>query len=111
MEEKKESSSKINHIATGIAGAIIGAGITAAAAALQNKKTQEKVKKVLKAAGTKTMKYMDELTNEAIKQTKTEAGKIKEGIKDIKKVKAIKDIKEVKVKEAKEVKKETKKPL
>lgn len=108
MEENKKSSNKINPVATGIAGAVIGAGITAAAAALQNKKTQQKVKKVLKKAGDSAIKYMDKLANEAIKQTKTGAEKIKEGVKDIdiNKIKNIKDIKDIKI-----IKKEAKKPL
>ncbi len=76
---------KINPVATGIAGAVIGAGITAAAATmLRDKKNRQILKDTLKTAGTKAMKYVDGLKKEAKKGTKNGAEKmetVKETVK------------------------------
>lgn len=78
-------SNKINPVATGIAGAVIGAGITAAAATmLRDKKNRQMLKETLKKAGTKAMKYVDGLKMEAKKGTPKVAEKmeaVKEAVK------------------------------
>ena len=82
-------TSRVNPVATGIAGAVIGAGITAAAATmLRDKKNRQMLKDTLKTAGTKARKYVDELKTGAKKGTKNGAKKIeaiKENVKEIKK--------------------------
>lgn len=68
MEEKTQKANKINPVATGIAGAVIGAGITAAAATiLRDKKNRQMLKDTLKKAGTKAREYCDHLTSETKK--------------------------------------------
>jgi gas vesicle protein len=84
-----QRSNKINPVATGIAGAVIGAGITAAAATmLRDKKNRQMLKDTLKTAGTKAIKYVEGLKMEAKKGTPKVAEKIeavKEEIKEVKK--------------------------
>lgn len=79
-----QETNKVNPVATGIAGAVIGAGLMMAATALKDKKNQEKLMKALKTAGTKANKYMDQMKNKA--QEKKEEGmekmeKMEEGMK------------------------------
>jgi hypothetical protein len=84
--EKKQASSKVSHVTTGIAGAVIGAGVAVAATALKDKKTQQKVKHVLKTAGKSASKYITDLKTNAAKQQKNIEGKTEEVGKEIKKV-------------------------
>lgn len=79
-------TSRVNPVATGIAGAVIGAGITAAAATmLRDKKNRQMLKETLKTAGTKAMKYMDGLKGEAKKHTQKGAEKMEAMKEEVKK--------------------------
>ncbi len=88
--------SKINPVTTGIAGAVIGAGITAAAATmLRDKKNRQILKETLKTAGAKAIKYVDGLKKEAKKGTPKVAEKmeaVKEAMKGAVKKEAIKPL-------------------
>lgn len=83
-------TSRVNPVATGIAGAVIGAGITAVAATmLRDKKNRQMLKDTLKTAGTKAIKYVDGLKKEAKKRTPKMAEKI-ETVKETVKKEALK---------------------
>lgn len=84
---KTQPSFKINPVATGIAGAMIGAGITVAATALQDKKNQQKVMHALKKAGNKATKYMDMMKHKAREKKEEGMEKMQEGMKEIKDIK------------------------
>lgn len=81
-----QRSNKMNPVATGLAGMVIGAGITAAGVAmLRDKQTRQKVKTALKTAGGRATKYFQELKSEGKKQTEKGMEKIHETIKEVKK--------------------------
>lgn len=83
-------TSRVNPVATGIAGAVIGAGITAAAATmLRDKKNRQMLKDTLKTAGAKAIKYVNGLKKEAKKGTKNGAEKM-ETMKETVKKEALK---------------------
>lgn len=86
-------------ISAAITGAIVGAGVTiAGAVALQDKKTREKVTKVLTDAKNQAMGYLEDMQNQA-QDTKAEAEEkfSEEKVKVKKIVTAVKNVeKEVK---------------
>ncbi len=58
MTDSKKQKKEINPIAVGLTGALIGAGVAAAAAvALKDKKNQQKVKQVLHKVKNHTKGY------------------------------------------------------
>jgi len=81
----EKASNKVNPVATGLAGVVIGAGVVAAATALKDKKTQQKVKQALKFAGKTASVYISKIKIQAEKLQEEPEGNIKDNTEKVKK--------------------------
>lgn len=81
MTDTKQNK-KINPVAVGVTGAIIGAGITAVAAvALKDKKTQQKVKEVLHKVKDRTKGYIGKMKDQTTEKNEKVEKKLDESKK------------------------------
>ena len=86
MTNSNQHNKKTSPIAAGVAGAIIGAGVAAAAAVvLKDKKNQQKVKEVLHKVKKHAKGYIEKVKENTADQQKIAGGKIEEGKKLISK--------------------------
>ena len=68
MDDKEDKQAKINQAAAVAAGVVIGAGITAASAALKDKKNREKVQKAVNRVKSKVTEQMKEMQKTTLKK-------------------------------------------